>query len=72
MEKGVEQAATRRLSERGPPRVAAAGPGNRPTAGHLGIEQEVKVELCKGWCILCRVKGQITNPFFPPSSDCLY
>lgn len=40
MEKDVEQAATRRLCEnRGLPRVAAAGPRNRPTAGHLGIEQ---------------------------------
>lgn len=39
MEKDVEQAATRRFCERGLPRVAAAGPGNRPTAGHLGIEQ---------------------------------
>lgn len=39
MEKDVEQAATRRLCERGPPSVAAAGAGSRPTAGHLGIEQ---------------------------------
>lgn len=49
MEKDIEQSATRRLSERGPPRWA--------TAGHLRIEQmqDAKVELCKGWYILSGV-----------------
>lgn len=39
MEEDVEQAATSRLCERGPPRMAAAGTGNIATAGHLGIDQ---------------------------------
>lgn len=49
MEEDVEQAATGRLCERGPPRMkAAAGPGDRPTAGHLWIKQTEgsKVEIC--------------------------
>ena len=48
MEEDVEQAATGRLCERGPLRRAAAGTGNRPTAGHLRVEQMQgsKVETC--------------------------
>ena len=48
MEEDVEQAATRRLRERGPPRMAAAGTGSRPTAEHLRVEQMQgsKVEIC--------------------------
>lgn len=38
MEEDVEQAARSRLCEKGPPRMAAAGTGNRPTAGHLVIK----------------------------------
>lgn len=39
MEDYVEQAATSGLCEMRPPRMAAAGTGNRPTAGHLGTKQ---------------------------------
>lgn len=39
MEEDVEQAATGRLCERGPPRRGAADTGNRPTARHLRVEQ---------------------------------
>lgn len=39
MEEDVEQAATSRLCDKGPSRMAA-GTGNRLTAGHLGIEQQ--------------------------------
>lgn len=48
MEDYVDQAATSGLSEMRPPRMAAAGTGNRPRAGHLGIEQMQgsKVEIC--------------------------
>lgn len=47
MEENVEQAATRRLCERRPPRMPAAGTGNRPTAGHLRVEhvQGSKAEM---------------------------
>lgn len=61
MEKDVEQAATSRLGQR----VAATGPRNRPTAGHLGIEQ-IDVgsngEFFKGL-----TKGQIPKPSIPLS-----
>lgn len=40
MEEDVEQAATSRFCDKGAPRMAAAGTGNRPTAGHLGVEQK--------------------------------
>lgn len=43
MEEDVEQAATSRLCDKGPSRMAAAGTGNRLTAGHLGIEQQMEI-----------------------------
>ena len=48
MKEDVEQAATGRLCESGPPSRAAAGTGDRPTAGHLRVEQMKgsKVEIC--------------------------
>lgn len=48
MEEDVEQAAISGFCERRPPTMAAAGTGNRPTAGHLEVEQmqDSKVEIC--------------------------
>lgn len=40
MEEDVDQTATSRLCDKGPSRMAAAGTGNRPTTGHLGVEQQ--------------------------------
>lgn len=39
MEEDVEYATISGFCERRPPTMAAAGTRNRPTAGHLGVEQ---------------------------------
>lgn len=41
MKEDVQQAATSRVCDKGPFRMAAAGPGSRPTAGHLGGRADV-------------------------------
>lgn len=57
MEKDVEQAATSRLCQR----VAATGPRNKSTAGHLRIERmlEAMQNFSKGVGL---TKGQILKP----------